>query len=189
MCKGLRGLYFWFWSRRLKPQAPPGRRRWVWEELPHRSAPLGNGQDAPGGIKQNMASRRGPRRVWTPDPDRGFQAMRTNHLAKGKIPLAELPWRMINGVSLECHCPNKSEGKRPRLGFSLEGSIRRVCQDLFDSLTKSDDCLLSSHMVAIPCTVVLTSGSVCSRVASLVVPFVVGGGRCREMGVLGIQPP
>lgn len=59
----------------------------------------------------------------------------------------------------------------------------------FWALTKSEDCLLRSHMVDIPCTVVLTSGNVCSIAASLVVPFVVGGGRCREMGVLGIQPP
>lgn len=53
----------------------------------------------------------------------------------------------------------------------------------------SVDCLLSSHKVDIPVTVVLISGNVCSSVASLVVPFVVGGGCCRELGVLGIQPP
>lgn len=58
-----------------------------------------------------------------------------------------------------------------------------------DALTKSEDCLLSSHMVAIPWTVTLMSGKVFSIVASLVVPFVVGGGSCRETGVLGIQPP
>lgn len=58
-----------------------------------------------------------------------------------------------------------------------------------DGLTKSVDCLLSSHMVAIPWTVALTSGRVFSIVASLVVPFVVGGGSCRVMGLLGIQPP
>lgn len=51
MYKGLQGFYFWFWSRRLKPQALPGRHQWVWEEPPHRSAPLGSGQDVPGGIK------------------------------------------------------------------------------------------------------------------------------------------
>lgn len=49
--------------------------------------------------------------------------------------------------------------------------------------------MLRSHRVDMPCTVVLTSGSVCSIVASLAVPFVVGGGSCREMGVLGIQLP
>ena len=43
--------------------------------------------------------------------------------------------------------------------------------------------------MAIPFTVAAILGKVCSIVASLVVPFVVGGGRCREMGVLGIQPP
>lgn len=58
-----------------------------------------------------------------------------------------------------------------------------------DGLTKSVDCLLSSHMIDIPLTVALTSGKVFSIVASLVVPLVVGGGSCREAGVLGIQPP
>lgn len=57
------------------------------------------------------------------------------------------------------------------------------------ALTKSDDSLLSSHMADIPITVVLTSGSVCSIVASLVVHFAVGGGRCSDVGVLGIPPP
>lgn len=51
MYKGLQGFYFWFWSRNLKPQALPGRHQWVWEEPPHRSAPLGSGRDVPGGIK------------------------------------------------------------------------------------------------------------------------------------------
>lgn len=44
-------------------------------------------------------------------------------------------------------------------------------------------------MPAIPLTVVVMSGRVCSIVASLVVPLALGGGRWREVGVLGIQPP
>lgn len=51
-CKELQGFYFWFWSWSLKPQALPGRHQWVWEELPHRNAPLGSGRAAPGGIKR-----------------------------------------------------------------------------------------------------------------------------------------
>lgn len=54
------------------------------------------------------------------------------------------------------------------------------------SLTKSEDCLLSSHTVNIPLTAVLMSGNVSSIVSLFVFPFWVGGGSCREVGALGI---
>lgn len=57
------------------------------------------------------------------------------------------------------------------------------------ALTQSEDCLLSSHNVAMACMVVLMLGNVCSTVSSLDFPFSVGGGSCREVGQLGIQPP
>lgn len=56
-------------------------------------------------------------------------------------------------------------------------------------LTKSVDFWLSSHRVAMPWTVALTSGSVFSIVASVASPFLVGGGSCRVRGLFGIQPP
>jgi hypothetical protein len=56
-------------------------------------------------------------------------------------------------------------------------------------LTKSVDCLLRRYTAAMPLTVVLMSGKVFSMVLSVHCPLVVGGGCCRLMGKLGIQPP
>lgn len=58
-----------------------------------------------------------------------------------------------------------------------------------NTLTRSEDCLLSSHITAKPCTVVLTLGKQSSIVFSVAIPFFVGGGSCKEVGLLGIQAP
>lgn len=164
MCMGLPDSCFWFWSLYLKFRVLPESPLSACTEPPHRNAPLGTGQDEPDKMQHCVTTMKSKLR-------------QTRNMILKWNSCWDTVW--MNTILFHWWSVWIPQALVMLLQFYKKAW----------ALTKSDDCLLSSHMVDIPWTVVLMSGNVCSIVSSLVVPFVVGGRRCREMGALGIQPP